>query len=40
MIVILVAQLRFWSTVAFRGGKALGTYIQSGQNAIAQTAPA
>jgi hypothetical protein len=26
-----------WSTVAFRGGKALGKYIQSGRIAIAQT---
>ncbi len=26
-----------WSTVAYRGGTALGTYIQSGANAIAQT---
>jgi Beta-galactosidase trimerisation domain len=26
-----------WSTVAFRNGKALGKYIQSGQTAIAQT---
>ena len=26
-----------WSTVAFRGGHALGKYIQSGKNAIAQT---
>jgi hypothetical protein len=26
-----------WSTVAFRGGKALGRYIQSGKSAIAQT---
>lgn len=26
-----------WSTVAFRGGKALGTYIQSGKTAMAQT---
>ena len=26
-----------WSTVAYRGGKALGTYIQSGKNAIAQS---
>lgn len=26
-----------WSTVAFRGGTALGTYIQSGQTAFAQT---
>ncbi len=26
-----------WSTVAFRGGKALGKYIQSGKSAIAQT---
>lgn len=26
-----------WSTVAFRGGKALGSYIQSGKRAIAQT---
>jgi hypothetical protein len=26
-----------WSTVAFRSGKSIGTYIQSGQNAIAQT---
>jgi len=26
-----------WSTVAYRGGKALGTYIQSGKTALAQT---
>ncbi|HEY1719173.1 MAG TPA: hypothetical protein VGH42_12895 [Verrucomicrobiae bacterium] len=26
-----------WSTVAFRSGKALGKYIQSGKNAVAQT---
>jgi hypothetical protein len=26
-----------WSTVAFRSGTALGTYVQSGKNAIAQT---
>jgi hypothetical protein len=26
-----------WSTVAFRGGAALGTYIQSGKTALAQT---
>jgi hypothetical protein len=26
-----------WSTVAFAGGKAIGTYIQSGKNAIAST---
>ena len=26
-----------WATVAFRGGKAIGTYIQSGKAAIAQT---
>ena len=26
-----------WSTVSFNGGKALGTYIQSGKTAIAQT---
>ena len=26
-----------WSTVAFRGGKAIGTYIQTGKHAIAQT---
>jgi hypothetical protein len=26
-----------WSTVAFKGGKALGKYIQSGKTAIAQT---
>ncbi len=26
-----------WSTVAFRGGKALGTYIRTGDRAIAQT---